>query len=88
MPRVHYVHIGCINHDNKTLKIINREKRHELIYDLNNWFFDYFYANQQVIRSLPPLDDWTRSHENPSMWSIEFPFPDWVVQIWTEPLML
>lgn len=81
------IHTGCIVHNSVTLCIINKESRKELLYELNNWFFDYFYANQHNIRSLPPLDDWIRSAENPRLWTVQFPNQEWSVKIWDEFLL-
>jgi hypothetical protein len=52
------VHIGNIELDGKTEFLITKGSRKEVLYELNNWIFDYFKLNNQKILQLPPLDDW------------------------------
>lgn len=87
MPRMHTVHMGVISHNGTALKTCAKPNRHELLFELNNWFFDYFYANQLPIRSIPPLDDWTRSTEHMNIWTVHFPTPEWTIQIESEPMV-
>lgn len=86
MAKHHTVHMGKIMHGTRTLTTILKPTRHELLYELNNWFFDYLYANQLNISSLPPLDDWTRSQENLQQWHIVWPDVEWSVIIESELL--
>ena len=78
------VYIGTIVRDDKTEYTVLRASRHEAIQELNNWFFDYFRANKQVITQLPPLDDWDNSEEDSTLWYIEFPVDGWQVIVRSE----
>lgn len=78
------VHIGSILLGRETMCTVIRGTRHEVLYELNGWFFDYFHAHQYPIRQLPPLDDWERSNEDLSYWSIAFPDVEWRVWIRSE----
>lgn len=81
MATVKTVHHGVIIRSDRIIKTISRSSRQELIYELNSWFFDYFYTNRLDILQLPPLDDWERSVEDDSCWFIKFPFDEWMVEI-------
>ena len=83
MALVKYVHEGAIVHKDKTLKTFVQSSKTKLLYDINCWFFDYLRANDMTIDQLPPLDDWVRSKEDPSYWSIELQ-DDWWVWIRAE----
>lgn len=78
------VHIGQISRHDKSECMVLRASRHEVLHNLNNWFFDYFYANKLPIEQLPPLDDWDRSEEDTSMWYTEFPEEGWLVTMRSE----
>lgn len=87
MPRLHTVHIGRITHHGKMVAHAAKPSRHALLFELNNWFFDYFYANGLPIQTLPPLDDWTHSAEHNDVWTVQFPSPEWSVSVETEPMI-
>lgn len=78
------VHIGTISHHDKSECTVLRASRHEVLNELNNWFFDYLHANKLPIDQLPPLDDWDRSEEDTSMWYTEFPEEGWLVTMRSE----
>lgn len=75
------IHHGGIRQDGVIVQTFSAPSRQKLIYELNSWFFDYFYANKQDIEQLPPLDDWHRSIEDVSYWSLSFPNNTWEVWI-------
>jgi hypothetical protein len=68
MTVVKSVHVGAIIHNAKTIKTFVESSKTKLLYDINCWFFDYFRAHNSLIHQLPPLDDWTRSKDDPSYW--------------------
>lgn len=76
------VHVGGIDCERERLFDVLRGSRHELIYELNNWLFDYFYSRNLCIKQLPPMDDWTHSIEDETFWSIDL--DNW--KIWTKSL--
>lgn len=84
MEQTKTVHIGTISLNDKSECTVLRASRPKVIQELNGWFFDYFHANVLPIQQLPPLDDWDRSTEDPSMWYTEFPDAGWLVTIRTE----
>jgi len=84
MPQLKTLHMGCIALDKETVYTVLKGKLHETMYELNGWLFDYLYANKLPILQLPPLDDFTRSDDDPSMWYIHFPTPEWKIWIKTE----
>jgi hypothetical protein len=86
MPVVKTVHHGGIEHNGKLAKVFAKSSRPELVKELNSWFFDYFYANKEKVRQLPPLDDWTHSTEDATYWYIGFPEGEWKVWISWEPV--
>jgi hypothetical protein len=86
MPVLKTVHMGAISLDKEGMFSVMRPDRHKLMYELNSWFFDYFYANKLDIRNLPPLDDWTHSQEDCLLWSIQFPDEHWTITIRSETL--
>jgi hypothetical protein len=62
--------VGSIDDYNGTrLFTTVKLKRHKVIYELNNWFFDYFRETKVPIEQLPPLDDWVKKNNN---WYILF----------------
>ena len=81
MALVKTLHHGGIRKDGKIVETFVKSRRQTLMYDINTWFFDYFYANELDIQQLPPLDDWTRSVEDGTCWSIKFPDTTWEVWI-------
>ena len=86
MSRMLSVHIGGIDLGRDRLFDVVKTKRSDVLYELNNWLFDYRYANQLPIIQLPALDDWTHSHEDGSYWSIAFPDSEW--NIWMRSELL
>lgn len=86
MPVLKTVHMGAISLDKESMFSVIRPTRHTIIYELNSWFFDYFYANKLDILSLPPLDDWIHSPEDLSLWYINFPDDHWIITIRHEML--
>ena len=74
MPLLKYVHIGTITVEKDTVSIVVRASRHLVMYELNNWVFDFSYTNNlPQYLTLPPLDDWTHSTEDASYWHFELP---------------
>jgi hypothetical protein len=86
MPHVRTVHIGGIDVNRESVCTVVKGSRLDLMKDLNNWLFDYFYAHNFPIRQLPPLDDWTRSTEDPTYYSLAFPDVEWHIWFRTEPV--
>lgn len=81
MLAIKTIHLAGIKQHNIIIKTFTAASRQKLIYELNTWFFDYFYANQYPIKQLPPIDDWKRSTEDATYWSIKFPDDNWEVWI-------
>ena len=81
MPLVKNIHHGGIRKDGNIVKTFAAPNRQKLVYEINNWFFDFFYAGDIDIQQLPPLDDWTHSSEDVSCWSVKFPDATWEVWI-------
>jgi hypothetical protein len=75
------VHIGGINLGKENMATVFQAKRQKLIYELNDWIFEYQYAHQYPIQQLPPLDDWMRSQEDATCWYVHFPDPEWTVWV-------
>jgi hypothetical protein len=76
------IHIGGIsNLDNYIIYVTIKSTRHDVVYQLNNWLFDYLYPRDMKILQLPPMDDWVRSPEDETYWSCNLPDMDWT--IWT-----
>lgn len=75
------IHHGGIRQNGVIVNTFTAATRQKLIYELNSWFFDYFYAHKLDIKQLPPLDDWIRSTEDVSYWSLTFPDTTWEVWI-------
>jgi len=88
MPVIRTIHVGVIVHKMITLKILTAATKHQLLYDLNSWFFDYFRTNGYPVEQLPPLDDWIHSSENDRYWQITFPNNEWTVWIRSDTLEL
>jgi hypothetical protein len=86
MPLLKTVHVGAIQLGHETMCTIVRSDRQKLIYALNDWMFDYQYANRMEIKQLPPLDDWCHSTEDVTYWSVAFPNPEWSVTVRAEPI--
>lgn len=78
MPMTATVHIGSIDKQNERLCTVVKGSRHDVIYALNQWLFDYFRDLALPIKQLPPLDDWSRDGNK---WYIRFPYDDWIVVI-------
>jgi hypothetical protein len=83
MTLVKSVHIGAVVHNDCTLKTFMQSSKIKLLYEINIWFFDYFRANKLPVYQLPPLDDWTRSHDDPSYWHIDL-YNNWSIWIRTD----
>ena len=81
MPMVKFTYSGGIVHGRETVHWAVKGSHSDLIMELNGWLFDYMYVNQLEHKKLPPLDDWTQSHDDTSYWSIQFPLAEWTV--WT-----
>lgn len=86
MPLLKTVHVGSIQLGSETLCTLVSSDRQKLIYALNDWLFDYQYANRMEIKQLPPLDDWKHSTEDNTYWSVEFPNPEWAIAVRAEPI--
>lgn len=84
MPLLKTLHHGGIRRDGHLIHVFTESSRQKLIYAINNWFLDYFYANQIDILQLPPLDDWQRSTEDGTYWSVKFPDETWDVFVRSE----
>ena len=84
MPLVKTVHVGGVNLGKENMITVFHAKRHDTIYDLNNWLFDFQYANGYVIKQLQPLDDWTRSEEDSTMWFCHLPDSEWTIWVRSE----
>lgn len=65
------LHTGLIRIGKEIVFIANKGTRQYCLFELNNWLFDYCYANALPIVQLPPLDDWTPSDERENMWSFD-----------------
>lgn len=83
---VNSVCVGMIMKDQKLVQLILRQTRHDVTYELNNWFVNYFRMNHEPIIQLPPLDDWTQSEEYPSLWNYKFQSNRWSVTTYIETL--
>lgn len=79
--QIKLLHIGGVDLGKERLCTVFKTTQPQVIHELNNWFFDYLYANQKPIRQLPPLDDWTHSTEDVTFWSVGFPEHDWCVWV-------
>jgi hypothetical protein len=87
MAHRHTVHSGTIKVGNETVASEVKANRHILLRELNNWLFDYSYANNlRPFIQLPPLDEWTRSKEDPDYWYVDFPAINATAQIRSELL--
>lgn len=80
MIHVKTVYTGYITHRGSVVFVSTRGSRKELHHELNWWMFDYHYAQGLSFVRIPPLDDWTQSDENPAIWTIQFPTPDWIIR--------
>ena len=78
------VYVGQLHLNGEPQKTFVRGKRKELLLDLNGCIFDYLNNNNLPIKNLPPLDDWSRSSENPELWSLQFPDAEWLVTMQSE----
>jgi len=69
------VHIGGITHNNEVFCTVVAPNRNKMIYELNNYMFDYQYVHNKpisVLKQLPSLDDWTHSKEDNDYWYIDY----------------
>jgi len=85
---VRYIHYGEITHNNKRVTSVFAHSKQQVIYQLNSWFFDYFYANGITVQQLPAIDDWTRSDEDVRYEYVTFPAEGWLVSINYTDLLL
>lgn len=86
MSLVKTIHVGGVNLGKENLITVFKSKRHDVIYELNNWLLDYNIAHSFPIKQLPALDDWNRSEEDPSFWSCNLPDAEWTIWIRSEIL--
>lgn len=86
MTTLKTVHLGAVVLGRETVFALCRPTLHKTIAELNNWLFDYLYANQLPIHQLPPLDDWTHAIEDDTLWFIHFPDDEWLVTVKSELL--
>ena len=84
MPLLKRVHIGQIKFNSEIRKVVVRGKQNHVMREINDWMFDHLYATGKPIQQLPPLDDWSRSTEDPSVWYLAFPDADWLITIQQE----
>jgi len=84
MIQTTYIHTGFITHNSSIVHCVSRPNRSKLLHELNWWLFDYHYARDLPFVRIPPLDDWTRSDENPSVWTVKFPTDEWILRITEE----
>lgn len=75
------IHVGTILCAKRLEYMSIRASKHDVLKELNDWMFDYLHVNKYPIKQLPPLDDWIRSDEDMSLWSIEFPHAPWLITI-------
>lgn len=80
------VHIGGIDLGRERLFDVVKGSRHDVVYELNNWLFDYFHARNLQIKQLPPLDDWQHSEEDTTFWAVTFEEEGW--KIWTKSTLI
>lgn len=84
MLRLLPLHIGGVDNGRERLFTAYKGSRSEVLYDLNNWLFDFFYIHKLTIEQLPPLDDWTHSTEDESYWAVAFQADMFQVWVRTE----
>jgi len=84
MPLIKTLHHGGIRHDGHLVHVFTESSRQKLIYAINNWFLDYSCAKQIDVVQLPPLDDWQRSTEDATFWTVTFPEDGWEVFVRSE----
>lgn len=85
MPQVRTVHLGGIDRNRESVCTVVKGNRAGLVKELNNWLFDYFYAQGQPIQQLPPLDDWSKSTEDSTYYYVSsFPAMEWHIWIKSE----
>ena len=80
------VYTGGINHVDGTAVVFVAPTLDDFVSDINMWFFEYFHAANKEIVVLPPLDDWQRSDEDITHWSIVFPYDGWTVWVRREDM--
>jgi len=88
MSQLRTAHLGGITLYKESVCIAMKSSKNQLFKELNNWFFDYMYANGLPIIQLPPLDDWHQSQEDISYYHLVFPDIEWYVWIRSELLEL
>ena len=86
MRKVTNVHIGGVNYKNKTIYTTTVfPSVQSVIRQLNVWLFDHLHAKKEEMKQLPPLDDWSWSDEDASMWYIKYPSDDYLIWTRREP---
>jgi len=78
---IRFMHYGEITHNDKRVATAVAPTKQRVIYELNSWFFDYFYANDLTVQQLPAIDDWSRSDEDVRCEYVTFPAEGWLVSI-------
>lgn len=78
------IHIGGVNLGKENMTTIFKPKRHDVIYELNSWIFDYNHSHGYPIKQLQPLDDWQRSEDDPTYWFCHLPDAEWTVWVRSE----
>lgn len=69
MPLSKLLHTGTAKIGKETVFTTNKGTRHLCLAELNNWLFDHCWAHGLHVVQLPPLDDWTHSDEDRSVWA-------------------
>jgi hypothetical protein len=64
------VYIGHVLQKGMLLHSVEEGRNVRCVAGLNQFLLDFCLVNARKIIQLPPLDDWTRSAENPSYWSV------------------
>lgn len=73
MPLLKSLYIGEIKIQKETVCLTHKGTRHACISDLNSWLFDFTHNAGRQILQLPPLDDWSISEDDSSLWFYIFP---------------
>lgn len=79
------VYLGGIEHNGNLVKtFVSGLTKHDLLYNMDTWFLDYFIRTEADLRKLPPLDDWNHSEDDETYWTINFPNENWKLWIRSE----
>ena len=84
MPLIKTVHLGGVNLGKENLLTTFASTRHKVLYELNNFLFDYNHAHDFPIIQIPPLDDWKRSEEDHTCWFVNLPDAEWRIWVRSE----